>query len=197
MCTRELHRDDLALVQAAAAGDESAWRRIYDQTQGPLFNFLCYQTGDRDMALDLLQETYVAALRRAGTYRGEGSLLSWLRSVGVKKHLDLRRRAARRVRMMLAYALERTSAGADTTRTVFPGLGDGFQAALNRLSPHQRAALLLRELEGESFADVAAALECTESTARQHNLRARRNLRKWLSEGDDLVFASSAEGSTS
>ena len=62
-----------------AAGDQAAWRAIYDDTCQPLFNFLCYQTGDREVAKDLLQETYVTALGRLGTYRGEGSVTGWLR----------------------------------------------------------------------------------------------------------------------
>ena len=73
----------------------------------------------------------------------------------------------------------------------------GADDALDRLSPRQRAALLLRELEDLPFASVALQLGCSEATARVHHHRACRNLRKWLAEGDDLVFSSQAGGSTS
>ncbi len=76
---------DRQLARDACEGDEAAWRRIYDQTHARLFNFLCYQTGDRDVARDLLQETYVVAFTRLDTYRGEGSLLGWLRKVALRK----------------------------------------------------------------------------------------------------------------
>jgi RNA polymerase sigma factor (sigma-70 family) len=182
-------QQDLDLARAAALGDEDAWRRLYDATCQPLFNFLVYQTGDREAARDLVQETYVTALGRLDTYRGQGTLLSWLRSVGLRKSLDWRRRVKLGVRKVAALALERTALTSSGSEAAFPGLGDGFQAALNRLSPHQRAALLLRELEDASFAEIAAVLDCGEPTARVHHHRACRKLRLWLRDGDDLVFS--------
>jgi RNA polymerase sigma-70 factor (ECF subfamily) len=179
---------DLELAQRAAGGDEGAWRQLYDATHQPLFNFLAYQTGDREAARDLLQETYVTALGRLDTFRGQGTLLAWLRAVGLRKSLDWRRRVKLRVRKLAALALEHTSASTAGAHAGFPGLGDGFQAALDRLSPHQRAALLLRELEDVPFAEIATTLGCGEATARVHHHRACRNLRAWLSDGPDLVF---------
>jgi len=180
--------EDLELARAAAGGDESAWRRIYDETCQPLFNFLCYQTGDRDAARDLLQETYVTAFERLDGYRGQGALLGWLRAVALRKCLDWRRRAAARLRKLTALAREMTFPAASGVEETFPGLGDGFQAALDRLSSRQRAALLLRELEDLPFAVIAGQLGCGEATARVHYHRACRSMRKWLDEGDDLVF---------
>lgn len=189
---------DLDLARAAAGGDEEAWRRLYDATCRPLFNFLVYQTGDREAARDLLQETYVTALARLDTYRGQGTLLAWLRSVGLRKSLDWRRRVKLGVRRLAALALERTAlSSSSSSESTFPGLGDGFQAALDRLSPHQRAALLLRELEDAPFAEIAVALGCGEPTARVHHHRACRNLRAWLQGGDDLVFREQPGGDQS
>ena len=197
MSEENIHQDDLDLARAATGGDEKAWRRIYDQTHGQLYNFLCYQTGDRDAARDLMQDTYVAALRRLDTYRGQGTLLSWLRSVGMRKCLDWRRRATMNLRKLAAFARERTSLAATGAEEAFPGLGDGFQAALDRLSPRQRAALLLRELEDLPFAEIAVTLGCGEATARVHYHRACRNMRTLLEDGDDLVFSSPAQGEAS
>ena len=67
-------REDLQLARTASSGDAVAWRAIYDQTCQPLFNFLCSQTGDRDAARDLMQETYVTALNRLDSYQGHGTL---------------------------------------------------------------------------------------------------------------------------
>ena len=190
-----LVKEDLELARAAVDGDESAWRRIYDDTCQPLFNFLCYQTGDRDAARDLLQETYVTAFEKLGGYRGQGALLGWLRAVALRKCLDWRRRAQARLRKMTALARERTPLLTSGAEEAFPGLGDGFQAALDRLSSRQRAALLLRELEDLPFADIAEQLGCGEPTARVHYHRACRNMRQWLDEGDDLVFGNAGGAS--
>lgn len=191
------HSAELELARAAADGDEDAWRRLYDTTCQPLFNFLVYQTGDREAARDLMQETYVTALGRLDTYRGQGTLLSWLRAVGLRKSLDWRRRVQLGVRKIAAFALDRTSLTSSSAQETFPGLGDAFQAALGRLSPHQRAALLLRELEDAPFAEIAAVLGCGEPTARVHHHRACRNLRAWLRDGDDLVLSDQPKGSRS
>ncbi len=197
MSENYIHQDDLDLARAATGGDETAWRRIYDETNHQLYNFLCYQTGDRDAARDLMQDTYVTALRRLDTYRGQGTLLSWLRSVGLRKCLDWRRRASLNIRKLATFAREYTPLAATGAEETFPGLGDGFQAALDRLSPRQRAALLLRELEDQPFAEIAAALGCGEATARVHYHRACRNMRQWLENGDDLVFNGNAQGAES
>ena len=51
MSEANIHQEDLELARAATGGDEQAWRLIYDRTSGQLYNFLCYQTGDRDAAI--------------------------------------------------------------------------------------------------------------------------------------------------
>jgi DNA-directed RNA polymerase specialized sigma24 family protein len=102
-----------------------------------------------------------------------------------------------RLRKLAAFARENTSLASTGAEETFPGLGDGFQAALDRLSPRQRAALLLRELEDQPFSEIAAALGCGEPTARVHHYRACRNMRNWLENGDDLVFSEGARGATS
>lgn len=188
--------EDLALARRALSGDDQAWRRIFDETQGPLFNFLCYQTGDRDTARDLLQDTYVTALDRLDSFQGAGTLLGWLRTVALRKCLDWRRRAGLRMRKLTAFAREQSSLADNNAQETFPGLGEGFRQALDRLSPRQRAALLLRELEDLPFAEVAVSLGCGEATARVHHHRACQNLRQWLQPGDDLVLGSGGEGSS-
>ena len=57
-------KPDLELARRAAGGDETAWREIFERTGNRLFAFLCYQVGNREEALDLVQETYVVAFRR-------------------------------------------------------------------------------------------------------------------------------------
>ncbi|MCP4291512.1 MAG: RNA polymerase sigma factor, partial [bacterium] len=95
---------DLALARAAASGDQSAWREIYDNTCQSLFNFLCYQTGNREAARDLLQETYLTALEKLDSYQGAGTLLGWLRTVALRKCLDWRRRVKLRFQRMTELA---------------------------------------------------------------------------------------------
>lgn len=188
--TSSEHRQDAELARRAHEGDEAAWREIYDTTCQPLFNVLCYQTGDRDAAKDLLQETYLRALGKLASYRGEGTLLSWLRGIALRLATDRWRRLRAQIRRVVPLTEQigdrqpdpeaAATAAADEARLSVGGAS--FQAALRRLSPHQRACLLLHEHEGLSYAEVAREVGCNEATARVHHHRATQRMKQWLTE---------------
>ena len=180
------HRRDQDLARRAAQGDESAWRAIYDETCQPLFNFLCFQAGDRELARDLLQDTYLKALRHLDGYRGQGSLLSWLRGIALRLCLDWRRGLGRRLRQLVSMHrdegdLELPAPERSEAREASLSVdGRAFQAALQALSPQQRASLVLHELEDLPFAEVAREMGCAEATARVHHHRATQRMRELL-----------------
>ncbi len=171
---------DRGLCERARQGDPAAWRTIYDSTCDRLFAFLCYQVGDRDEARDVLQETYLQAFRRLATYRGEAPLAVWLRSIAFGRSMDWKRVVLRRLKRTTR--LDETSARveADIEEVRFDSEEDALRRALARLSPQQRAALLLREWEGCDFREIAGLLGCAESTARVHHARAREHMRAML-----------------
>lgn len=173
----EVDRD---LTERARMGDAAAWRTIYDATCERLFTFLCFQIGDRDEARDILQETYLQAFRRLHTYRAEAPLEVWLRRIAFGRATDWKRVMLRRIKRTVT--LEDTSARVepDTREVRFESEDRELRRALARLSPHQRAALLLREWESRSFLEIAELLGCAESTARVHHTRAREHLRTSL-----------------
>ena len=182
------------LAEQALRGSESSWRRIYESTCDQLFALLCFHVGDRQEAKDLLQETYLRAFRRLGTYRGEAPLEVWLRAIALRRALDWKRTWLRR--------LKRTVGLRESTAVVQPDVGsvrfDSEDAALDRallmLSGRQRAALLLREWEGRSFREIAALLGCNESTARVHHTRARERMRAVLSRTPTPLGSQDWEG---
>lgn len=188
------HRQDLERAQRAFAGGEGAWREIYDETSQPLFNLLAFQTGDRDTAMDLLQETYVTALRKLDRYRGQGPLGAWLRRIALHKALDWRRSLASRARQALQLGAEAEQEAPRAANLHFDGERAAFSEALARLSGKQRAALLLREIEGLDFAEIAEALGCREATARVHLHRAKESMKRLLASGESPVFAEEMEG---
>lgn len=175
-------QSDRNLSERARHGDEAAWRAIYESTCDRLFAFLCYQTGDRDEARDILQETYLQAFRRLETYRGEAPIAVWLRSIAFGRATDWKRVVLRRIK--------RTTRLDEAMALVEPAVHrarfDSEEAALHRalaeLSPHQRAALLLREWEGRSFREIGELIGCAENTARVHHTRARHRMRDALRE---------------
>ncbi|MFN8548808.1 MAG: RNA polymerase sigma factor [Candidatus Eisenbacteria bacterium] len=171
---------DLELARQAAQGDEASFRRIYESTCDRLFSLLRYQVGDRDHARDLLQDTYVQAWKRIGDYRGEAPLTAWLRMIAIRKAIDWKRSALLRLKRTVEIH-ERTAAVEPDHRGLqFDSEKATFERALQKLSPMQRGALLLREWEEWDFAAIAETLGCKESTARVHHTRAREKMRELL-----------------
>lgn len=173
-------QSDRCLAERARHGDAAAWRAIHDATCDRLFAFLCYQLGDRDEAQDILQDTYLQAFRRLNLYRGEAPLEVWLRSIALGRSIDWKRVILRRFKRTTR--LEESSAVTEPEARGVRFLSEdvALYRAIGRLSRHQRAALLLRELEERSFLEIAGLLGCAESTARVHHTRARAHLRATL-----------------
>jgi len=184
--TQSAHPEDGELARRAATGDERAWHAVYDATCQPLFNFLCWQLGDREAARDALQETYLAAYRQLGGYRGEGSLLGWLRAIALRKGLDGKRALWRRLRLRERLAGEPAAAVLPREEIVLEAGRAALWRALGELSPQQRAALLLHEMEELPMAEVAAALGCAEATTRVHLHRARERMKRLLRTDEPL-----------
>jgi RNA polymerase sigma-70 factor, ECF subfamily len=171
---------DLELAKRAAGGEEQAWRLILETSGRSLFALLCYQVSNREEALDLLQETYLQAFRNLGSYRGEGPLGAWLRSIALRKALDWKRTMLRRIKQTVGL----TDSMAFTA-AVEPDLDaergrEEIRRALTSLPAAQRAVFLLREWEGMSFREIGQILGAKEATARVHHTRARARLRRTL-----------------
>jgi RNA polymerase sigma-70 factor (ECF subfamily) len=181
---------DLDLARRALSGDGSAWQEIVDGSCDRLFGFLYYQTGEREEALDLLQETYLAAFRRLRDYRGEAPIGAWLRVIALRKAIDWKRTVLRRLRKTIELRDSAGSVDPSGEHAVhFDSERSALYGALASLSPLQRAVFLLREWEEWSFAEIARAIGCGEGTARVHYTRARRQLRKRIRTAFPAAFA--------
>lgn len=172
------HQNDWELAKRAEAGDRVAWRDLFDTHSDALLNLLCYQIGDREAAKDLLQETFVTALRSMTRYRGEGSLKAWLRKIAIRKALDWRKALSRRARLYLRLENEPCEESWGPVEPRFHAEYQAINSALRSLSSRQRAALLLREMEDLSFREVGQVMGCSESTARVHHHRAQEQFQK-------------------
>jgi len=179
------HAEDLELARRAAACDEGAWRTIYERTRQRLFALLAYHTGNREEALELLQEVYLHAFQGLARYRGEGPLEAWLAIMAIRRARDWKRKVVRKRRHgvdddELSRDLDESAPrGPDPSAHPLRVLLD---RALAALPERQRSAFLLREVEDLSFRDVAEALGVNEATARVHHLRARRTLQELLKD---------------
>ncbi|MCB9569022.1 MAG: sigma-70 family RNA polymerase sigma factor [Myxococcales bacterium] len=174
------------MSEAAGEVDELGWRRslaaAYGRDAGYLWGLGYRLTGSAALAEDLVQETFVRALRRPPADRG-APLRPWLTRVAVNLGIDaLRRRRAR------AYDGPWLPEPIDTAALVDPGadveaqsagregLTLAFVALLERLSPQQRAVVILRDVLGLSVGEAAAALGVAEGNVKVAHHRARARL---------------------
>lgn len=182
-----LPHPDRVLAIRASEGDEAAWREIYDASRDRLFALLVYQIGNRDEALDVLQETYLHAFKGLATYEGRGSLDSWLAGIAIRRALDWKRRLLGRFKR--TSSIDDQPLPDESAPQPDPEEGRRLRRALDRLPQRQRTALLLHEWMGYAFAEIGEILGITESTARVHAFRARDALRVLMEEHGDAVPA--------
>lgn len=142
--------------------------------------------GDRHLAEDATQETFLAALRSLGSYRGEGPIAAWLYRIAYRQAVALirRRRDVPAEPATVAALAERADAAhaSPEARVLARELAEQVDAAIATLSPPLRAAFVLRDVEGLSTAEVAAALGIGESAVKMRLARARDTLRAELRE---------------
>lgn len=181
---------DAELLAAHVAGDDTAFSVLFARHRDRLWAVALRTCSDPETASDGLQEGLIAAFRRAGSYRGEAAVTTWLHRIVVNACLD-RLRAARVRRA------EPLPEDVDELRPVRATVGDAVdpadhsvagerrelvRAALGRLPVEQRAAVVLVDMEGYSVAETALILDCAEGTVKSRCSRARAKLAVLLAD---------------
>jgi RNA polymerase sigma factor (sigma-70 family) len=176
---------DERLARRAAAGDSRAFAAIYRRYQADLYRYCLAIVGNAADAQDALQNTMVQALRALPGEERKINLKPWLYRVARNEAINLLR--ARRETAETDTELLVSSAdvsGSIETRDRLRGL----LSDLGNLPERQQSALVMRELAGLGFAEVAAALETSEATARQTVYEARLGLRE-MEKGREMSCA--------
>jgi RNA polymerase sigma-70 factor (ECF subfamily) len=189
MTSTDHEHTDADLLAAHVAGDTDAFGVLVARHRDRLWAVALRTTGNPDDAADGLQEGLVAAYRRAGSFRGESQVTTWLHRVVVNACLDrLRAARVRRAEPLPDDLDERGDRGSLATSTpVDPAdaaLADERRrlvlAALAELPPEQRAALVLVDMEGHPVTEVAAMLGCATGTVKSRCSRGRARLARLL-----------------
>lgn len=185
-------RRDTALIERAQGGDLDAFNQLVAAYQDQLFALVARMVPDRDQASDVVQEAFFSAFRNLRSYRG-GAVRSWLSRIAVNGAMDLQR--ARRRRPVQPYPeLEDESwqppAGpeADPERHALTHeRSRALNAALARIAGDQRAAIVLYDIEGYDYAEIAAMTGVSLGTVKSRIHRGRLALRALL-EGRMELF---------
>jgi RNA polymerase sigma-70 factor, ECF subfamily len=168
---------DAELLRRHVAGDAEAFGELFRRHRDRLWAVALRTVCDPEEAADALQDAMVSAFRRAGDFRGESAVTTWLHRIVVNASLDrLRRRAARPA----------VSTGDEEAfEALVPQDGDharstdtrlDVNAALRMLPPQQRAALVVVDMLGFSVADAAVILDTSPGTVKSRCARARARL---------------------
>ena len=159
------------MALAAASGDRVAVAAFVRRTQPDVWRF-CARLGDPGMADDLTQEVYLRALPALARFRADASARTWLLQIARHVCADHVRRATRR-RGLLARLAQRT----DPTDAVPSAVGEvDLDALVATLVPERRAAFVLTQVLGLSYAEAAEVCEVPIGTIRSRVARARADL---------------------
>jgi RNA polymerase sigma-70 factor, ECF subfamily len=165
-------------VRRAQAGDEASFETIYREHAGRVYALCLRLTANAADAQERVQDVFVRAWERLGSFRGESAFGSWLHRLVVNVVLAERRGARRREQRVLAVedpsALERPSGDG------LAGLSVDLERAIAALPAGAREVFVLYDVEGYSHQEIAAAAGIAEGTSKAQLFRARRLLREML-----------------
>jgi RNA polymerase sigma-70 factor (ECF subfamily) len=175
------HEEDL--LRRVACGDRAAFDELYQRTVPWLIVRLRRRCADEEIIEEVLQETYLAVWRAAGSYVGiaaGGSAVGWLWTIAARRLVDAFRRRARRAQLFDAAAPQPTAPAAED-EALADLVGGQVGAALSALAPELRMVLQAMVLDGLSVRQTAALLGVPEGTVKTRARRARVALREALS----------------
>ena len=164
--------DDDALLAAHRAGDPHAFGELVARYRGELWGIALRTLGDREDAADAVQEALVSAYRRAGSFRAEASVRTWLRRIVVNACID--RFRYERVRRTVSWPEADVAARGDPAVDTVTRLA--VDEALAVLPVEQRVAVVLVDVQGYPVAEVAAILGVPPGTVKSRCARGRARL---------------------
>jgi RNA polymerase sigma-70 factor (ECF subfamily) len=187
-------RSDAELLSAHVDGDPDAFGELFGRHRDRLWAVAMRTMGNPEDAADGLQDGLISAYRRAGSFRGEAAVTTWLHRIIVNACLDRLRAAKVRRAEPLPDDLDdhggRSSlVSADATAdpadlSVATDRRRRVLAALDTLPPAQKAALVLVDMEGYPVSEVAQMLDCAEGTVKSRCFRGRARLAELLGDLD-------------
>jgi RNA polymerase sigma-70 factor (ECF subfamily) len=178
---------DEALLRRFLNGEEEMFETLAKRYAEPLLGFFFRRTGNLHASEDLLQETLIRIYQKGRSFRGEGSLRSWVYTMALNL---ARSRGRSRARIPVSNARGEDASGpmeSISNGRPDPGesaglaeLGDTIRAAVHSLPEMQQEVFILRHYQNLPFAEIAGALNISPGASRAHMHRALAGLREKL-----------------
>lgn len=196
----ERRQEEAQLVERCRRGDHQAFRTLVERYQRKIYALALGFVRDPDQAYDVTQEAFLKVFRHLDSFQGASSFYTWVYRITVNLCIDLRRKAGRggpghaefdeRIDHgevgSPADQLSPRRLGFDPARALHnTELRQRLLVALDKLSEQHRAVLMLREVDGLSYKEIADVLECPEGTVMSRLFHARRQMQELLREFTD------------
>jgi len=166
-------KGDHDLVQRIQAGDSDAFRALFDKYHRRAFAVAMGVVKNEDDALDAVQDAFVKVHKNIHKFQGSSSFYTWLYRIVMNVSIDHVRRTSRRKSLALLPRVTNANPGKAALRAE---LGSAIQAALEELPEHHRAVIVLREIEGMSYEEMAEALQVPKGTIMSRLFHARKKM---------------------
>lgn len=186
----EVGNHEAALIERCAAGEQAACAELVSGHERMVYQLALHLLGDRDEALDLSQEVFFSVFRTIGSFRGQSALKTWIYRIAINQARNRQRWWRRRHKADQVSLDQHVAAHGDLRQ---PGehtspdrayarkeLAEKLWTALDRLPFDQRTVIVLREIDGLSYDDIAFSLGVAVGTVKSRLTRARQTLRQQL-----------------
>ena len=177
-----MHTDDKALIEAFQAGDDFAFVSLYNRYKGPIFTYCLKMLLDRDLAQDVMQETFLRIYENRDRLLNTNSFRAWTFTIARNQCLNQFRLSNKHVQLDEAFAASLPLAAAQSQEAT---LEKSEQVALvnhflGRLKPEYREVIVLREYQNMTYDEIAAVTRSTLSAVKSRLFKARRKLAAFM-----------------
>ncbi len=183
-------QDEAELVTELQSGSETAFNWLVTHYHGPVYNLILGMLGDTSDAADATQEVFLKAFRGIRGFRQGSSLKTWLYRIGIREALNHKRWFKRHRRNELSLDAQPREGQSplevpDLAATPYEEcaareIQSAVQGALDQVQEVFRTTVILRDLEGLSYEEIAEVLDCSVGTVKSRILRGRRALKDLL-----------------
>jgi RNA polymerase sigma-70 factor (ECF subfamily) len=176
-----LEPTDDELIEEIGSGSDLAFDRLMRRYRRLVYRVAYGFTGDRDSALDVVQETFLKVHTRLGSFRGEGKLKNWIARIAANEAMNWNRSSSR----LETSELDESILSRSDERDVMAGRA--LTRSLAALGPRHRLAIVLRYYGERSTREIADSLECSEGTAKSVLFRGLAKLRTMMTESEESL----------
>jgi RNA polymerase sigma-70 factor (ECF subfamily) len=203
--------NDRDLVKEARAGNHAAFRTLVERYQQKVYAMALSMMRDPDQARDAVQDAFIKAYEHLDTFQGDSSFYTWFYRIAFNLCIDRARRARRFTQVEFdealghedeaAFEMGPQRLGFDPAQALHDReIRQRVMAALGELSPNHQTVLVLREVDGLAYKEIAEVMNCSIGTVMSRLFHARKRMQlllRALVEGDEDRDAAGAGDATS